>query len=210
VVVLTKADLTGEAEAISAELAECAPGVDVVAVSALADGGLDGLLPYLAPGRTVCLVGRSGAGKSTLVNALLGTELLATSDIRADGKGRHTTTHRQLVPLPTGAVLIDTPGLRGAGLWVGDEGLDRAFADVEELIPDCRFNDCQHQTEPGCAVLAAIDEGRLAARRLDSWRKLQREAEWMASRHDARLRAERRREWRILYQGLRRSGAVRP
>jgi ribosome biogenesis GTPase len=208
-VVVTKADLTPEADAIVADLAEAAPGVDVIAVSALAPDGAAALTPYLAPGRTLCLLGKSGAGKSTLANAMLGTDRLATGDVRRDGKGRHTTTHRELVVLPGGGVLLDTPGLRGAGLWVGDEGLDRAFADVEELVQQCRFADCAHVTEPDCAVLQAIEDGRLPERRFESWRKLQREARWMAGRTDARLRAEQRRQWKIVTMDYRRSGRVR-
>lgn len=209
-IAVTKSDLTPETDAIVADLAETAPGVDVVAVSALADGGVGALAPYLQAGRTLCLVGRSGAGKSTLANALLGHEQFATGDVRRDGKGRHTTTHRELVVLPGGGVLLDTPGLRGAGLWVGDEGLDRTFADVEELVEQCRFSDCGHESEPGCAVLAAVDDGRLTQRRLDSWRKLQREARWMASRNDSRLKAEQRRQWKIVTMEYRRSQRVRP
>jgi ribosome biogenesis GTPase len=210
VVVLTKADLVADPQTVAADLAASAPGVDVVAVSATTPGGLDGLAPYLTTGRTACLLGRSGAGKSTLVNALLGTDHLATREIRSDGKGRHTTTHRELVVLPTGACLVDTPGLKGVGLWLSDDGLDRAFADIEELVPLCRFADCRHETEPGCAVLAAIDAGTLPERRLESWRKLQREAIWMASRTDARLRAEQSRKWRAIHQEMRRSGRARP
>jgi ribosome biogenesis GTPase len=210
VVVLTKADLVHDPETVAADLAASAPGVDVVAVSATTPGGLDGLAPYLTTGRTLCLLGRSGAGKSTLVNALLGTDHLATREIRSDGKGRHTTTHRELVVLPNGGCLVDTPGLKGVGLWLSDDGLDRAFADIEELVPLCRFSDCRHETEPGCAILAAIDAGTLPERRLDSWRKLQREAVWMASRTDARLRAEQSRKWRAIHQEMRRSGRARP
>jgi ribosome biogenesis GTPase / thiamine phosphate phosphatase len=209
-IAVTKSDLTPETDAIVADLAETAPGVDVVAVSALADDGVGALAPYLQAGRTLCLVGRSGAGKSTLANALLGHEQFATGDVRRDGKGRHTTTHRELVVLPGGGVLLDTPGLRGAGLWVGDEGLDRTFADVEEFVEQCRFSDCGHESEPGCAVLAAVDDGRLTQRRLDSWRKLQREARWMASRNDSRLKAEQRRQWKIVTMEYRRSQRVRP
>ena len=209
-VVLTKADLVDDPETVAADLAMSAPGVDVVAVSATTATGLDALRPFVTTGRTVCLLGRSGAGKSTLVNALLGADHMATHEIRADGKGRHTTTHRELVVLPAGGCLIDTPGLKGVGLWLGDDGLDRAFADIEELVPLCRFSDCRHESEPGCAVLAAIDAGSLTERRLDSWRKLQREAIWMASRTDARIRAEQSRKWRAISQDMRRSGRARP
>jgi ribosome biogenesis GTPase len=210
VVVLTKADLVADPETVAADLAASAPGADVVAVSATVPGGLAPLDAYLGTGRTLCLLGRSGAGKSTLVNALLGTEHLLTREIRSDGKGRHTTTHRELVVLPGGACLVDTPGLKGVGLWLGDDGLGRAFADIDELVPLCRFTDCRHDSEPGCAVLAAIDSGVLAERRLESWRKLQREAIWMASRTDARLRAEQSRKWRAIHQEMRRSGRGRP
>ena len=210
VIVVTKSDLSAEVEAITADVAEAAPGVDVVAVSVVAPGGVDALSPYLLDGQTVCVLGRSGAGKSSLVNALLGVAALDTAEVRRDGKGRHTTTHRELHVLPNGAVVIDTPGLRGAGLWVSDEGLDRAFADVEELVGSCRFNDCSHTQEPGCAVLEAVEDGRLPQRRLDSWHKLQREARWMAVRSDARLRAEVRRAWVITHKEVRRSGRIRP
>jgi ribosome biogenesis GTPase len=210
VIVVTKSDLTLEIDAIAADIAEAAPGVDVVAANVVEPDGLDALSSYLAEGQTICVLGRSGAGKSSLVNALMGTEVLETADVRRDGKGRHTTTHRELHVLPGGAVIIDTPGLRGAGLWVSGEGLDRAFGDVEELTDSCRFNDCTHTQEPDCAVLEAVDDGRLQQRRLDSWRKLQREARWMAVRSDARLRAEVRRSWVIMHKEVRRSGRIRP
>ncbi|HEX4654181.1 MAG TPA: ribosome small subunit-dependent GTPase A [Mycobacteriales bacterium] len=210
VVVVTKADLSADSDAIVADLAEAAPGVDVVAVSVVAEDGLAALAPYLVDGRTLCVLGRSGAGKSSLVNALVGAEVLETAEIRRDGKGRHTTTHREMSVLPSGAVIVDTPGLRGAGLWVTEEGLDRTFADIEELVIGCRFTDCAHVQEPGCAVLAAVEDGRLPQRRLDSWHKLQREARWMAMRSDARLRAEARRARVVTHKEVRRSGRIRP
>lgn len=210
VVVVTKADLSPDTGAIVADLAEAAPGVDVVAVSIVDDDGLSPLAPYLVDGRTLCILGRSGAGKSSLVNALVGRHVLDTAEIRRDGKGRHTTTHREMHVLPSGAVIVDTPGLRGAGLWVTEEGLDRTFADIEALVVDCRFSDCGHRQEPGCAVLAAVEDGSLPQRRLDSWHKLQREARWMATRTDARLRAEARRAWVITHKEVRRSGRIRP
>jgi ribosome biogenesis GTPase len=210
VIVVTKSDLSADVEAITADVAEAAPGVDVIAVSVVGGNGFAALSPYLIEGRTVCVLGRSGAGKSSLVNALMGVDVLDTADVRRDGKGRHTTTHRELHVLPGGAVIIDTPGLRGAGLWVSDEGLDKAFADIEDLVSSCRFNDCSHVQEPGCAVLLAVEEGRLPQRRLDSWRKLQREARWIAVRSDARLRAEARKAWAKTYRDVRRSGRIRP
>jgi ribosome biogenesis GTPase len=182
----------------------------VVVVSAATADGFEPLARHLAPGRTYCLVGRSGAGKSTLANALLGEQRFATTDTRTDGKGRHTTTFRELVVLPGGGVLIDTPGLRGVGLWLGGDGLDRAFADVEGLALTCRFSDCAHDTEPGCAVLGAVDDGSLDERRLQSWRKLQREAQWIARRTDARLRSEEARKWKAISTEMRRSRRARP
>jgi ribosome biogenesis GTPase / thiamine phosphate phosphatase len=209
-VVLTKADLAADADAIAEDLRAAAPGVEVVTVSTATPDGFAPLAPHLLAGRTFCLVGRSGAGKSTLVNELLGEPRFATTDTRTDGKGRHTTTFRELVVLPGGSVLIDTPGLRGVGLWLGADGLDRAFADVEALALTCRFSDCAHDTEPGCAVLGAVDDGGLDERRLHSWRKLQREAQWMARRTDARLRAEQARRWKAVSMQMRRSGRSRP
>lgn len=209
-VVLTKADLADDIDALADDLRATAPGVDVVAVTSARADGYAPLEARIMTGRTYCLVGRSGAGKSTLANALLGDDRFAVTDIRGDGKGRHTTTFRELVTLPGGGVLIDTPGLRGVGLWLDGEGLDRAFADVEQLALACRFNDCEHDTEPGCAVHSALDDGTLDARRLLSWRKLQREAQWIARRTDARLRAEEARRWKAISVEMRRSRRSRP
>lgn len=210
VVVLTKADLVTDAEQLREDVAGAAPGAEVLVVSAVTGAGLEALSPYVGPGRTAVLLGPSGAGKSTLVNRLAGEELMVTSHLRADGKGRHTTTHRELLALPSGGVLIDTPGLRSVGLFDADAGLGRAFADIEELAADCRFDDCAHRSEPGCAVNAAVENGELPARRLDSWRKLQREAEYMAARTDARLRAEQRRRWKAVGKSVRQAGITRP
>jgi ribosome biogenesis GTPase len=200
VVVLSKSDHAADLELLEARTAVegVALSVAVHAVSARTGEGLDELADYVAPGRTVALLGTSGAGKSTLANALAGAELLATAEIRADGKGRHTTTRRELVMLPGGGVLIDTPGLRGVQLWAAEEGLATAFEDVESLTGACRFSDCAHDGEPGCAVLAAVAAGTLEARRLESYRKLQRELMFIARKNDARLRAEQSRKWRAI------------
>ncbi|MFT2015528.1 ribosome small subunit-dependent GTPase A [Streptomyces sp. 796.1] len=198
-VVLTKADLVGDEATLGHLLADTeatAPGVQVLAVSAATGAGMDVLAASLAGG-TAVLLGQSGAGKSTLANALVGADeqvVQATRD--ADGKGRHTTTTRNLLALPWGGVLIDTPGLRGVGLWDAEGGVARAFAEIEALAAECRFHDCAHESEPGCAVLAALDAGELPPRRLDSYRKLLRENERIAARTDARLRAEMRRDWK--------------
>jgi len=192
VVVLTKADLVPDPEGMADEVRAVAIGADVHAVSVTAGTGLEPVRALLGPDRTIVVVGPSGAGKSTLVNALAGTEVMATGDRRADGRGRHTTVHRELVPLPGGASLIDTPGLRGVGLVADAAALDATFADVTALAAGCRFADCAHRTEPGCAVLAAVEDGTLPARRLDSWRRLAREAAYQERRADAALAAAER------------------
>ena len=207
VLVLTKADLCADAAAARQAAAAHAPGVDVAVVSAVT-GELAELAAYTAAGTTLVLLGASGAGKSTLLNALAGTELMATGAARqVDGKGRHTTTHRELFTLPGGAVVIDTPGLRGVALQGGEEGLARAFADVEELAVACRFADCRHEGEPGCAVQASVDAGDLALERVDSWRRLQRELAFQARRKDARLASEERQRWKQVSKQQRARGA---
>jgi len=209
VVVLTKADLHPAPETVAERLRPHAPGCAVVTVSA-ATGDVSALRPYAGPGSTLVLLGASGAGKSTVVNALAGTTVMATGDVpEVDGKGRHTTTHRELVVLPSGAAVIDTPGLRGVALAGTQQGLAKAFADVEELAAACRFADCSHAGEPGCAVQASLDAGDLSAERMDSWRRLQRELAWQARRTDARLQAEEKARWRAVTKA-RRSQVWRP
>ncbi|PZG24586.1 GTPase RsgA [Spongiactinospora gelatinilytica] len=180
----------------------------VLAPGAATGEGID-VLSAMITGAVV-LLGPSGAGKSTLGNTLLGTETLETGAVRAqDGKGRHTTVRRLLVPLPGGGVLIDTPGLRGVGLMDADEGLQQVFADIEELALGCRFGDCGHDSEPGCAVQAAIASGDLGERRLAGYRKLQRENEWATSRNDARLRARHGDRKKTITRSLRETYAFR-
>jgi ribosome biogenesis GTPase len=210
VVLLTKADLAPGSDTVVADVAASVPGVDVHPISSLTGDGIGAIASYIGTTRTIAVLGQSGVGKSTLVNRLVGADVLSTGAIRDDGKGRHTTTHRELVPLPTGGVLIDTPGLRGVALTDAAGGLERTFADVEQLTEQCYFTDCAHQTEPGCAVLAALSDGSLAQRRFDSWHKLRREAHWMATRTDARLAAEQRRKWKVVHKEVRRSGRIRP
>lgn len=188
VIVLSKSDTAPDPRAVARQLADLAPGVRVVPVSVHDGTGVDALREYVAPGRTLALLGRSGAGKSTLVNALAGADVMGIQEIRrADGKGRHTTTYRNLVPVPGGGAILDTPGIRGVGLLDTAEGLDRAFADVADLATQCRFGDCGHDGEPGCAVAAALADGTLQPRRLESWRKLHREVAVESSRRAARL-----------------------
>lgn len=210
VVLLTKADLCHDLPAVLDAVGAVAPGVAVHAVSSLTGAGLDDVRAHLAPGRTVVLLGASGVGKSTLANRLLGRDHLATTAIRDDGKGRHTTTHRELLPLPGGAVLIDTPGLRGLQLWDADEGLERTFAEVEALTAQCRFADCEHRTEPGCAVLAALDAGTLDRRRWDSHQKLQRELRHLAMKQDVLLRNAERDKWKQIHKEARARARLRP
>lgn len=200
-IVLTKADAAADPLAVAAQVADLAPGVPVHAVSAARDAGLAPLRELVRPGRTLGLLGPSGAGKSTLVNALAGTAAMAVQDVRrVDGKGRHTTTYRALVPVAGGGALIDTPGIRGVGLLDAADGLAHTFAEVVELAARCRFADCGHDTEPGCAVRAALESGDLPRRRFDSWRKLEREAAYEARRRDARLAAEERAKWRRVHR----------
>ncbi|WFE57034.1 ribosome small subunit-dependent GTPase A [Micromonospora sp. WMMD712] len=196
-VVLAKADLAADPAAIARQLAGVAPGVPVLPVSAERGDGLDALRPHVAPGRTLALLGPSGAGKSSLVNALAGAVVMPTQAIRrVDGKGRHTTTWRALVAVPGGGAVLDTPGVRAVGLLDGAAGLDRAFADIAALAAGCRYGDCAHDAEPGCAVRDALAAGELAVRRYDSWRRLQREVAFESRRRETRLAAERRGGWR--------------
>ena len=196
VIVLTKSDMSDEVEGLKAQVEAVASGVPVHAVSALTGEGLEALRLCLSSGRTAVLVGSSGAGKSTLVNAFAGEELMATRAISVDGqRGRHTTTHRELVLLPSGALILDTPGMRELGLWDADAGVSAAFADVETLMTQCRFTDCRHRTEPGCAVLAAMADGALDAERWESYGKLQRELAFEKGKNDPRARAETRKVW---------------
>ena len=198
VLVLTKADLADDVPAVVAEVESVAFGAAVHAISSVTGEGLDELRAHLRPGVTAALLGSSGVGKSTLVNTLVGEELLETREIREDGKGRHTTTRRELIQLPGGALVIDTPGMREVQLWIADDGLEEAFEDVTELFGQCRFSDCAHQSEPGCAVKEAIANGTLAPERWESYLKLQRELAHLDRRLDKRAQAEERKRWRAL------------
>lgn len=179
VVLLTKADLVDTYEEQLKQVKEQAIGVDVFALSSVTGAGLEQLDKYLKPGNTIAFLGSSGVGKSTLVNALAGEQVMSVNSIREDdSKGRHTTTHRQLILLNSGVMIIDTPGMRELGMWDIDEGLGEAFSDVEELISHCRFSDCSHKKEPGCAVLAAIAEGTLVKSRWHNYQKLKDESKF--------------------------------
>jgi ribosome biogenesis GTPase len=204
VILLTKADLHPDPDAAAAEVGTIAYGVPVHPLSARTGAGVAAVREHLLPGVTAALLGSSGVGKSTLVNTLTGEELLATQAIRDDGRGRHTTTRRELVVLPGGGLVIDTPGLRELQLWEADEGLEEAFEDVAELAAQCRFSDCAHETEPGCAIQAALEDGRLTHERWESYVKLQRELEHLERRLDKRAQAEEKRRWRAVNVEMRR------
>lgn len=199
VIVLNKADLADDVERFVRATEEVAPGVPVVQVSALRDAELTALAPWLAPGRTVVLIGSSGVGKSTLTNRLMKAGVQAVRRVRkGDAKGKHTTTARHMFLLPNGALLIDTPGMRELGLWNGNPGLGPAFDDVDALALECRFEDCRHEREPGCAVRGAV-----APERLESWRKLQKELEHLARRESKERQAKAKKKWKDITKSVR-------
>jgi ribosome biogenesis GTPase len=203
VVVLNKLDRCDDPERCLLETEAVAMGVPVHRVSALTGQGCDALRDYLGPGLTVGLLGSSGVGKSTLINRLLGREVQKTGDVReSDDRGKHTTTHRELFRVPTGGLLIDTPGLRELQLWEADQGIESAFADIEELAEDCRFGDCGHAGEPGCAVEEALASGTLAPERLESYCKLQRELRQIHLKQDELARQQEKKRMKVINKSL--------
>ncbi len=192
-IVLNKADLCPEAEARRADVEAVAMGVPIHVVNATSGDGIDVLRQYLQPGRTVTLLGSSGVGKSTIINALLGADRLRVSAVRArDDKGRHTTTHREMVLFPDGGIVIDNPGMRELQLWADEEAVTDVFQEIEALAAACRFRDCQHEQEPGCAVRRALEDGTLDPARYANYLGLKRELRFLASRQDQRARQEQR------------------
>lgn len=197
VVVLNKKDLADELDARLAEVRAITRDAAVHAVSALNDLGLEPLRALVGAGKTVVLLGSSGVGKSTLVNRLLDAQVMQTGEVRDDGRGRHTTTRRELLVLPGGGALIDTPGLREVQMWAAEDGLAKTFDDVEALAQQCKFGDCRHDAEPGCAVKAALADGTLDEVRFSSWLELQKEMAWLQKPGDTRGRPESKRRDRL-------------
>lgn len=198
-VVVTKLDLVADSEAVLDSVRNRTIGVDVIGTSALTGDGVTSIAERLVPDRTTVLLGPSGAGKSSLANAVLGAEVMAVSAVRSDDKrGRHTTTARHLLALPGGGVLIDTPGLRSLGVTTDGGGIEAMFADVEDLALACRFADCAHSSEPGCAVTEAVDAGDLDAGRLASYRKLEREAAYASRREDRHAAMAEAQRWKAI------------
>jgi ribosome biogenesis GTPase / thiamine phosphate phosphatase len=198
VVVITKADLVGAIE-------EPQVPARVILTSSVTGEGIEKIRDELQPHKTGVLLGPSGVGKSTLINQLMGADVMRTREIHRSGEGRHMTSHRQLIQLPGGGMIIDTPGLREAQLWEGEEALSGVFEDIEAWTLQCRFADCSHESEPGCAIKAAIDAGSLDPERFRSYRKLQRELRAVAAKSDARLRAEDRKKWKQIAMASKRA-----
>jgi ribosome biogenesis GTPase / thiamine phosphate phosphatase len=201
VIILSKSDLCQDKEAAAATINREVLGVPVHAISALTGEGLEEVQVYLAPGKTIVLLGSSGVGKSTLVNEFLGKPSLRTQPIRSDDdRGRHTTTTRQLIPLPCGSLVLDSPGMRELQLWEADEGMQTAFEEIETYARQCRFRDCRHRQEPGCAVREALRQGTLDEARYQSYEKLQRELRHLAIKQDLNARRNEKRKWKVLSQ----------
>jgi len=200
VIALNKADLTDEAVVLLPEVEAIAPGVAVHVTSAQIGEGIAALAAYLDPGVTAVFVGSSGVGKSSLINRIIGNEAQVVAGIREDDKGRHTTTSRQMLVLPGSGVIIDTPGLRELQLWTNESGASMAFSDVEAFAGECRFSDCTHEREPGCAVRAALEEARLDEDRVRSYRKLERERMYVARKHDQMLQIEEKKRWKKIHK----------
>ncbi|WP_027410715.1 ribosome small subunit-dependent GTPase A [Anoxybacteroides tepidamans] len=204
VIILNKADLCPDVDDRIAEVESVAFGVPIHPISALHEDGLEALQPYLEPGQTVALLGSSGVGKSTLMNRLLGEARQDVQEVReGDDRGRHTTTYRELFVLPSGACVIDTPGMRELQLWEGESGLTETFEDIQQLASQCYFRDCQHQSEPKCAVKAAIADGRVAQERYDSYLKLQRELAFFERKANKKAQIEEKERWKKINRDLR-------
>lgn len=197
VIVLNKADLCDEVKQRQAEVEAIASGVPIIVLSAVEKKGLDGLIPYLGQGQTVALIGSSGVGKSTITNQLVGQDIQSVQSVRlGDNRGRHTTTHRELIILPSGGLLIDTPGMREVQMWAGFDGLQETFADIETLATVCRFRNCKHEKEPGCAVQQALLDGTLDEERLRNYQKLQQELDYLSRKQNQKAYLAEKERWK--------------
>jgi ribosome biogenesis GTPase / thiamine phosphate phosphatase len=204
VILLNKADLCDDVERCRDEVEEIALGVPIIVLSAAKNQGLDALTPYLSKGQTVALLGSSGVGKSTLTNQLVGKAVQTVQEVRQrDDRGRHTTTHRELIILPSGGLLIDTPGMREIQIWAKDESLQETFTDIETLATQCRFQDCQHDSEPGCAVRKALEDGTLDYQRLLNHQKLQKELGYLVRKQDQKAYLAEKEKWKKITKSLR-------
>jgi ribosome biogenesis GTPase len=206
VIILNKADLCNEVERRRDEVEAVALGVPIVVLSAIENQGLDALIPYLGIGQTVALIGSSGVGKSTLTNQLSGQVIQEVQSVRkGDHRGRHTTTKRELIILPNGGLLMDTPGMREIQLWMGSEGLQETFADVKTLAQLCQFRNCQHEKEPGCAVQQALLDGTLDAQRFRNYKKLQQELDYISRKQDQKAYLAEKEKWKKIHKALRKN-----
>ena len=202
IIILNKADLCQEIEQRILEVESIAPYIPILVLTASENQGIDALLPYLVSGKTVALIGSSGVGKSTITNQLAQQEIQAVNSLRKDERGRHTTTNRELIILPSGGLLIDTPGMREIQIWNGNEGFQETFSDINELANLCRFRNCQHDLEPGCAVQAAIANGSLDKRRFDSYQKLQQELNYIARKQDCKASFVEKEKWKKIHKQM--------
>jgi len=204
VIVLNKADLPTDGARRKQVIEQLSPGTPVLLVSGLVGTGIDELRSFMRKGQTIVLIGSSGAGKSTIVNRLFGEDLMPTREVRAkDSRGRHTTSHRQLLKHPEGGLLIDTPGIREIQLWASEESVAGSFDDIQSLAGSCRFRDCSHETEPGCAVLSAVRGGAIPEARLRSYHKLLKEIRYLAVKQDESAQREQKRRWKIIHKAFR-------